>query len=69
MNRLLEKAEFEIWLSSTRRTAKTLEEFNVIFQNRNIKKSISGFVPEYENAANRKEEVTNFIEGKGLENY
>ena len=69
LNELLEKVEIEIWLSSTRRTVKTLDEFNNIFKNRKIRKSITGFVPVYENIKNRKEEVERFINERKLENY
>ena len=61
LNRLLTLAEFDIWLSSTRRTMKTLTEFNLIFKNRGIEKQIVGFLPEYANCRSRKEEVLNFI--------
>lgn len=61
LNRLLTLAEFDIWLSSTRRTVKTLTEFNLIFKNRGIKKEIVGFLPEYADCKNRKEEVLKFI--------
>lgn len=61
LNRLLTLTEFDIWLSSTRRTTKTLTEFNLIFENRGIKKEIVGFLPEYGDCKNRKEEVLKFI--------
>lgn len=61
LNGLLTLAEFNIWLSSTRRTVKTLTEFNLIFKNRGIKNEIVGFLPEYPNCVNRKEEVLEFI--------
>ena len=61
LNRLLTLAKFDIWLSSTRRTTKTLTEFNLIFKNRGIEKPIVGFLPEYDDCRNRKEEVLNFI--------
>jgi len=61
LNRLLTLAEFDIWLSSTRRTVKNLTEFNLIFKNRGIKKEIVGFLPEYTDCRNRKEEVLKFI--------
>jgi hypothetical protein len=61
LNRLLTITEFDIWLSSTRRTVKTLSEFNLIFKNRGIEKQIAGFLPEYADCRNRKEEVLNFI--------
>ena len=61
LNRLLTLTGFEIWLSSTRRTAKTLAEFNQMFQNRGVKKEITGFMPEYTDRTNRKEEVSKFL--------
>ncbi len=61
LNQLLTFTEFDIWLSSTRRIVKTLTEFNLIFKNRGIKKDIIGFVPEYADCRNRKEEVLKFI--------
>ncbi len=62
LNKLLSKREFEIWLSSTRRTVKTLTEFNQIFRNRNIQKQICGFLPEYQECKTRKDEITRFLE-------
>lgn len=62
LNNILSICEFEIWLSSTRRTVKTLAEFNQIFENRSIKIPISGFVPEYQNCKTRKDEILRFIE-------
>jgi len=69
LNNLLSKWEFEIWLSSTRRTIKTLEEFNQIFSNRNIKNQISGFLPEYDNCKTRKDEILRFIEEQNTSNF
>lgn len=62
LNKLLSQSNFEIWLSSTRRTVKTLLEFNQIFKNRNIENEIKGFLPEYQDCKNRKDEITRFIE-------
>ncbi|MCH2195296.1 MAG: HAD domain-containing protein [Kordia sp.] len=62
LNKLLEQSDFEIWLSSTRRTVKTLTEFNQIFENRHIKKEIKGFLPEYQECNTRKDEIIQFIE-------
>ena len=61
LNRLLTLTEFDIWLSSTRRTVKTLTDFNLIFKNRGIKNEIVGFLPEYDDCKNRKEEILKFI--------
>lgn len=62
LNQLLSQSDFEIWLSSTRRTAKTLIEFNRIFENRNIESPIKGFLPEYQEFKTRKDEIIRFIE-------
>lgn len=69
LNTLLSLDDFDIWLSSTRRTVKSMEEFNTIFTNRNIIKPIKGFLPEYENCKNRKEEILEFLNEFGVENY
>ena len=61
LNRLLTLFEFDIWLCSTRRTVKTLSEFNQIFKNRGIRNSIVGFLPEYQDCKTRKEEIEKFI--------
>lgn len=61
LNELLSLFEIDIWLSSTRRTVKTLTEFNLIFENRKIKQSIIGFLPQYQDCKNRKEEILKFI--------
>ena len=62
LNELLTLKEFDIWLSSTRRTVKSVEEFNIIFKNRNIKEPIKGFLPVYKDCKNRKEEILKFIQ-------
>lgn len=68
LNLLLEKYPMKIYLSSTRRTVKTLEEFNTIFKNRNIKQQIEAFLPLYE-CKNRKEEIERFIKETKLTNH
>ncbi|GAB5416196.1 MAG: hypothetical protein Crog4KO_12200 [Crocinitomicaceae bacterium] len=69
LNKLLDHVDAELWLSSTRRTVKTLSEFNQIFKHRGINGSIKGFLPEYENCFSRKEEVLKFIEEHKCKNY
>lgn len=69
LNSLLSLANFDIWLSSTRRTVKSLDEFNVIFTNRNIKEPIRGFLPKYRSCKNRKEEILKFLDEFEPENY
>ncbi|NIK93668.1 hypothetical protein GZ212_16045 [Mangrovimonas sp. CR14] len=69
LNRLLTFQEFDIWLSSTRRTMKTLTEFNLIFKNRGIDCKISGFLPEYADCKNRKEEIIKFISQRNTSDF
>lgn len=69
LNKLLSEFDFKIWLSSTRRTVKNLEEFNLIFAHRKIKKSIAGFLPDYKEAKNRKEEIERFINDLELKEF
>lgn len=69
LNTLLSQADFEIWLSSTRRTVKTLQEFNQIFANRKIKKEIGGFLPHYPDCKSRKDEIEKFIEESNISNF
>ena len=58
----------EIWLSSTRRTRKSLVEFKEIFKNRNVFKDLTGFIPNIQR--NRNEEIKYFLElNKNIKNY
>ena len=61
LNALFDFDNFEIWLSSSRRSAKTLPEFNLIFEARGIKKKIIGYLPEHPCRMSRKEEIEKFI--------
>lgn len=69
LNKLLSQSDFEIWLSSTRRTVKTLTEFNKIFESRNIESPIKGFLPEYKECKTRKDEITRFLEEFQISNF
>ena len=69
LNSLLSLFPTSIWLSSTRRLNKTLEEFNQIFQTRKIKNSIEGFLPNNTDLKTRKQEVESFIKQNNLKNY
>ena len=69
LNELLTIEDYDIWLSSTRRIVKTLDEFNLIFAHRKIKKPISGFLPEYEECKNRREEVERFINDSEIKEF
>ena len=48
---------------------KSLKEFNHIFKNRGITKSITGFLPIDENFKNRHEEIVHFITAINPSNY
>ena len=69
LNQLLDSAMFEIWLSSSRRTQKSLKEFNNIFANREINQAISGFLPELPIKSSRLDEIQNFIKTLDSGNY
>lgn len=60
--------EHELWLISDRRRGKTFEQFNEIFKNRNIKKTINGMVPIYGHIS-RKEELERFINENEFDNF
>jgi hypothetical protein len=61
LNTLLAATSSEIWLSSSRRKAKTLEEFNLIFKNRGIQQTIVDFLPVYPFNYSRKKEIEAFL--------
>lgn len=60
-NQILKAGSFDIWLCSTRRLGKQIEEFNQIFKARKINQSITGFLPENVHCKNRKEEIETFL--------
>lgn len=60
--------EYELWLISDRRKEKTIEQFNQIFKNRNINKSIDGLVPNYGHIS-RREEFEKFINENEFDNF
>lgn len=69
LNVLLSKFDLDIYLSSTRRATKTIEEFNAIFNHRNIATTITAFLPENSNYVSRGEEIENFIQENQLIKY
>lgn len=52
---------FEIWLSSSRRANKTLQEWNGIFERRGVKAQLTGLLPTQVTNASRLEEVLAFV--------
>jgi len=60
--------ECELWLISDRRKGKTLEQLNLIFQNRKINKQLNGLVPVYGHMS-RKEELEKFINENEFDNF
>ncbi len=69
LNVLLTELNFDIWLSSTRRTQKTITEFNRIFTNRGIIKPITSFVPVFQDCKNRREELMRFLDENKISNF
>lgn len=68
LNFLINKYPIKIYLSSTRKNVKSLEEFNSIFINRGVIQKIEDFLPNY-NFKTRKEEIEQFILETNLTNY
>ncbi|WP_338763488.1 HAD domain-containing protein [Bernardetia sp. ABR2-2B] len=68
-NQLTENLECELWLSSTRRINKTLQEFREIFINRNITKEITGFLPKGDYQISRLTEIEAFLSHEPIENF
>lgn len=69
LNNLLNQANFQIWLSSSRRKVKPLEEFNQIFKNRGITGRIIGYLPDYKDCKTRKDEVLKFVSENDLTKF
>lgn len=69
LNALLKERKFDIYLTSTRRTNKTLAQFNQIFKNRRIIQDIKGFLPQYESQLSRKEEIERFLLENQFEHF
>jgi len=64
-NSLIERIDsFELWLSSSRRKVMSLEEFNVIFENRGIATFLTGFVPVPKDDISRRAEVEAFARAR-----
>lgn len=61
LNILVATFDFELWLISSRRKGKAIEEFNVIFSNRGIGIKIAGYVPMYHKRMSRREELEQFL--------
>lgn len=68
-NRLLEDFNAEIWLSSSRRSNKTIAEFNTIFSNRGITGKISGFVPGGSHGSSRLTQVNSFLDHEPITRF
>ncbi|MEQ9423809.1 MAG: HAD domain-containing protein [Cyclobacteriaceae bacterium] len=68
-NLLLKEISAELWLSSSRRIGKTMDEFETIFHNRGIDGNLTGFLPGNELGIRRKIEITNFLENESFTNF
>lgn len=61
LNRFLAQIEsFELWLSSTRRTAMSLSDFNKVFKSRELIAPVKGYTPVLEAGTSRRGEVESF---------
>ncbi|MGH1338082.1 MAG: HAD domain-containing protein [Aureispira sp.] len=69
LNALLPLANFEIWLSSSRRKTSSLEAFQGIFERRGVAAKLAGFLPDYPNCHSRKEEILTFITTMKISNF
>lgn len=69
LNTLLEKWNFEIVLSSSRRKDRSLEEFNQIFRNRGIHHSITAYTPISTENLSRKQEIEKYINENNVQNF
>lgn len=61
LNLLLERTNFELWLSSSRQKGKTIHEMNALFARRGIRQTIVGFVVEI-HGKSRFESITAFMD-------
>lgn len=69
LNTLLTKWDFEIVLSSSRRKAHSLEQFNMYFENRGILHKISAYTPISVEKKSRKEEIEQYIFDNSIQNF
>ncbi len=69
LNILLNQVDFEIWLVSSRRSGKSIVDFNEIFKNRNIACEIKGFIPGGTNGGDRLVEINAFLNHEPIENF
>lgn len=68
-NILTQNLDCELWISSTRRMNKNLQEFREIFFNRNIKSEIKGFLPKGNYQISRLTEIEGFLSHKPINNF
>ncbi len=68
-NVLTQNLDCELWLSSTRRMNKTLQEFRKIFSNRNLKKEITGFLSTTDYQTPRIKEIESFLKDETIDNF
>ena len=71
LNTLLKNmSNAELWLSSSRRRTKTLDEFRLIFLNRGINFKLKGYLPGAErHNVSRYEEIRAFLSHERMKNY
>ena len=69
LNTLLDAGNFEIWLSSSRRVNKSLDELNKIFKTRGISQILEGTLPYFPAMRNRREEIESYIKENEVQNF
>ena len=61
LNSLLARADFDIWLSSSRRRSRDAAQWSAIFERRGITRPVAGLLPDYPDCATRAEEIDRFM--------
>lgn len=69
LNKLLAFADLDIWLSSSRRKALSLDACQEIFRQRGLQQVPLGFLPIYPPSYSRKVEVLTFLKARGSTNF
>ena len=65
---LAQRFSFDIWLIPSRRSGKTVVEFNRIFSNRGVRQPIKDFVPLMNDIVSRRIEIERFLDGMKFDN-
>lgn len=69
LNTLLAQGDFELWISSSRRKALSLEALQGIFQRRGLLATIQGYLPIADQRLSRRLELERFIAQQGCTRF